>query len=176
MIHGYSVGVLHELFLECMCDSISVCNNNNNNNNNNRFKVCFGVGRRHRRPLSPRNQQQCIIGSKTRGKGESDGKGGPVSILTRRGEKKGNLWWKKMLKDMEDRRRVLARAKNLKKADGMQGYYIVPDLTKIQQDEDKKLKNEVKSLREAGNTFARISRGVVVTEARESNSQGARLV
>jgi len=80
------------------------------------------------------------------------------------------------LKDMEDRRRVLARAKNLKKADGMQGYYIVPDLTKIQQEEDKKLRNEVRRLREAGNTFARISRGVVVTEARESNSQGAGLV
>ena len=43
------------------------------------------------------------------------------------------------LKDMEDRRRVLARAKNLKKADEMQAYYIVPDLTKIQQEDDKKL-------------------------------------
>ena len=56
--------------------------------NSNRFKVRFGVGRRHRGPLSPRNQQQCIIGSKTRGKGESDGKGGPVSILTGRGKKR----------------------------------------------------------------------------------------
>ena len=56
--------------------------------NYNRFKVRFGVGRRHRGPLSPRNQQQCIIGSKTREKGESDGKGEPVSILTGKGEKR----------------------------------------------------------------------------------------
>ena len=92
-----------------------------------------------------------------------------IGRIGRKGERQRPLRIK--LKDMEDRRRVLARAKNLKKADGMQGYYIVPDLTKIQQEDDKKLRNEVRRLREAGNTFARISRGVVVTEARESNSR-----
>ena len=60
----------------------------------NGLKARFGVGRRHRGPLSPRNQQQCIIGSKTRGKGESDGKGGPVFHFIGHGKKWDNLWWK----------------------------------------------------------------------------------
>ena len=34
-----------------------VHHDNNNNNNNNGLKVRFGVGRRHRGPLWPRNQQ-----------------------------------------------------------------------------------------------------------------------
>ena len=37
---------------------------NNDNNNNNWFKVRFGVGRRHRGPLSPWNQE---LHAKSRG-------------------------------------------------------------------------------------------------------------
>ena len=39
-----------------------------------------------------------------------------------------------------DRRRLLSRAKDLKNKIGMEKIYIVPDLTKAQQESDKKLR------------------------------------
>ena len=44
----------------------------------------------------------------------------------------------------------------------MEKIYIVRDLTKVQQDNDKKLREEVKALRLAGVAAVRISRGAVV--------------
>lgn len=73
------------------------------------------------------------------------------------------------LVDVEDRRRVLSRARNLKKEEGMERLYIVPDLTKVQQEEDKRLRNEVKRLREAGETNVKIVKGVVVVGERMNN-------
>jgi len=68
------------------------------------------------------------------------------------------------LTDLGDKRRVLSRAKNLKNEAGMGKIYIVPDLTKIQQTEDKKLREEVKSLRMAGIINVKISNGKVISE------------
>ena len=45
-----------------------------------------------------------------------------------------------------DKRRLLARSKELKNKSGMERIYIVPDLTKFQQSNYKKLKEEVKAL------------------------------
>jgi hypothetical protein len=72
--------------------------------------------------------------------------------------------------DLEDKRRILFRAKNLKKVNGMEALYIMQDLSKAQQDEDKKLRSEVRRLREAGETNVRISKGVIVIGERVSNN------
>ena len=46
----------------------------------------------------------------------------------------------------------------------MEKLYIVPDLTKEQQSEDTKLRDEVKRLRASGATNVRISKGNVVAD------------
>ena len=68
------------------------------------------------------------------------------------------------LNDVEDKRRVLSRARNLKKVEGMDKIYIVSDLTKTQQEEEKKLREEVKRIREQGDLTARISKGSLLGE------------
>jgi hypothetical protein len=60
------------------------------------------------------------------------------------------------------RRKLLARAKDLKGKEGLDKIYIMPDLTRLQQQEDKALRDEVKRLRTAGETGVRIEKGVVV--------------
>jgi len=80
------------------------------------------------------------------------------------------------LNDVEDKRRVLNRARNLKKVAGFEKVYIVPDLMKVQQEEDKKMRDEVKRLREEGDSTARISKGAIVTGARVINNSGVRTV
>jgi hypothetical protein len=60
------------------------------------------------------------------------------------------------------RRKLLATAKDLKGKEGLDKIYIMPDLTRLQQQEDKALRDEVKRLRTAGETGVRIEKGVVV--------------
>ena len=79
------------------------------------------------------------------------------------------------LNDVEDKRRVLSRARNLKKVEGMDKIYIVSDLTKTQQEEEKKLREEVKRIREQGDLTARISKGVIVRGAVVSNDSAVRI-
>jgi len=74
--------------------------------------------------------------------------------------------------DMEDKRRVLYRAKNLKKVEGMQRIYVVSDLTKAQQEEEKKLRIELKRVRDEGDANAKISKGVIVPGIKANNSEG----
>jgi hypothetical protein len=66
------------------------------------------------------------------------------------------------VEDQGHRRKLLSRAKDLKGKEGLQRIYIVPDLTRMQQQEDKVLRDEVKRLRTSGENGARIEKGVVV--------------
>jgi hypothetical protein len=54
------------------------------------------------------------------------------------------------IEEVEHKRRLLARGKNLKEAkdDMLRRVYVAPDLTRMQQEEDKKLRDKVKELRE----------------------------
>ena len=56
------------------------------------------------------------------------------------------------LKDMMDKGRILGRAKKLRNISEMSRpmVYVAPDLTLFQQQEDRKLREEVKRLREMG--------------------------
>ena len=63
--------------------------------------------------------------------------------------------------------RILSRAKNLKNRIGMEKFYIVPDLTQEQQREDKRLRDEVKRLRDTGAVNVRISKGTVVADEQQ---------
>jgi hypothetical protein len=64
--------------------------------------------------------------------------------------------------DQNHRRKLLAGAKDLKDKEGLDKIYIVPDLTRVQQMEDKKLREEVRRLRAAGERGVKIEKGAVV--------------
>jgi PHD-finger len=66
------------------------------------------------------------------------------------------------VEDQSHRRKLLGRAKDLKSMEGLGRIYIVPDLTRVQQLEDKKLRDEVKRLRATGERGVKIEKGVVV--------------
>jgi len=74
------------------------------------------------------------------------------------------------LTDVNDRKRLLVRAKNLKKG-GFDKIFLVPDLTRNQLEEDKKLRDELKSLNAAGVTNVKISTGKVICMKNDSDSQ-----
>ena len=65
--------------------------------------------------------------------------------------------------DQGHRRKLLSRAKELKRKENLQRIYLVPDLTKTQQLGDKALRDEVKRRRLAGENGVKIERGVVVS-------------
>ena len=71
------------------------------------------------------------------------------------------------LTELSDKRRILSRAKNLKNKIGMEKFYIVPDLTQEPQREDKRLRDEVKRLRDTGAVNVRISKGTVVADEQQ---------
>lgn len=65
--------------------------------------------------------------------------------------------------DLGKRRKLLARAKSLKEAvGGLEKFYIVPDLTRQQQELDKKLRDKLKTLRQDGVTDIKINRGEII--------------
>jgi hypothetical protein len=68
------------------------------------------------------------------------------------------------LSGLGDKRRILARAKNLKSEIGFDSVYVVPDLTVVQQMEDRRLREEVRRLRSSGVTGVHISGGIVVSD------------
>ena len=74
------------------------------------------------------------------------------------------------LTDVNDSKWLLVRAKNLKK-EGFDKIFLVPDLTRNQQQEDKKLRDELKSLKAAGVTNVKISTGKVICMKNDSDSQ-----
>jgi hypothetical protein len=62
------------------------------------------------------------------------------------------------------RRRILTSAKKLKGIDRKENIYIAPDLTRQQQEEDRKLRQKVKLRRTRGEVGVRISGGEVIIE------------
>ncbi len=50
---------------------------------------------------------------------------------------------------------------------GWREYNVVPDLTKVQQEEDRKLREEVRRLKDEGVASAKISKGSIVVEERD---------
>jgi hypothetical protein len=67
------------------------------------------------------------------------------------------------IEDVSDRRRLLSRAKNLKSSDHKL-IYVAPDLTRVQQEEDRKLREKLKEIRLAGKKYVKISKGEIVQE------------
>lgn len=73
--------------------------------------------------------------------------------------------------DLGHKRRLLARARNLKKEKGMENIFIVPDLTRVQQEEDWKLREEVRRLKNLGESNVRIVKGEVVKGEKGANEK-----
>ena len=82
------------------------------------------------------------------------------------------------VKDMSHKRKLLMKARELKGHPELHKIYVVPDLTRLQQLEDKKLRDQVKEMRKSGVKSARIMRGEIVREGRNEDNgetEGARL-
>jgi polyribonucleotide nucleotidyltransferase len=62
------------------------------------------------------------------------------------------------------KRNILKHASMLKAEPKYEKVYVSPDLTRMQQEEDKKLRDKVKEYRRQGMTGVKISRGEVVRE------------
>ena len=73
------------------------------------------------------------------------------------------------VEEMGAKRLILMKAKGLKEVRGKESVYIVPDLTKVQQEEDWKLRSEIRRRREAGEIRVRVVKGEVVGESRVSS-------
>jgi len=72
--------------------------------------------------------------------------------------------------DLYDRRRILSRAKELKNTPGMERIYIVPDLTRLQQEQDLKLRTKFRELkREPGMNNIKIEKGSIVDKTGGGN-------
>ena len=70
------------------------------------------------------------------------------------------------IQDSEHRRRLLFRGKQWKTAEDntLQKICLAPDLTRVQQEEDKKLRDKLKELRSSGAKNIKITKGEIVTE------------
>ena len=77
------------------------------------------------------------------------------------------------LEDASHRRRILMRAKDLRLLQGFEKIYVAPDLTQMQQAEDRKLRTEVKNLRDAGKKNVKIVQGSVVWNKDESTEDSS---
>jgi len=67
-----------------------------------------------------------------------------------------------VIEDIGHRRLVLSRGKKLKES-SYKKVFIVPDLTRLQQEEDKKLRDKLKEIRQQGTTNAKIVKGEIVS-------------
>lgn len=65
--------------------------------------------------------------------------------------------------DPGHRRKLLSKARDLRDMESLSKIYVVPDLTRKQQEEDRKLREEVRLARRPGVTV-RIQGGIVITE------------
>ena len=71
-----------------------------------------------------------------------------------------------VVKTLDGRKEILARAKNLKDNDKFKRMFISPDLTRKQQEADRDLRNNLKRIREEGETEAKIKFGRIVKNMR----------
>lgn len=69
---------------------------------------------------------------------------------------------KMVLKSVDSRKEILARAKILKESEEFTKVFITPDLTRRQQEKDKILRQQLKKIREEGEPTAKIKNGKVV--------------
>ena len=76
-----------------------------------------------------------------------------------------------MVRIIESKKEMLQRAKNLKDNDTLKKIYITPDLTRKQQEVDKKLRDNLKRLRVDGESTAKMQGGKVV-----KNGEGTQVV
>jgi hypothetical protein len=72
-----------------------------------------------------------------------------------------------MLKQLEGKKEILARAKLLKKGEKFKKMFISPDLTRKQQEKDKELRRKLKLIRETGAMGARIKNRKVIKTRQE---------
>jgi len=66
------------------------------------------------------------------------------------------------VEDLKKRNALLSKARGLKEINGMDKYFICPDLTRQQQEEDKQLRDKLKSLRLEGETNIKINKGEII--------------
>ena len=78
---------------------------------------------------------------------------------------------KLVLNNMDAKYEILSKAKNLKTHEEYKKVFVVPDLTRKQQEEDKKLRTKLKEIRESGDNDVRIKRGKII-----KNLNGAEVV
>ena len=76
-----------------------------------------------------------------------------------------------VIKSLDGKREILARAKHLKEHDKFKRMFISPDLTRKQQEVDKTLRVELKRLREGGEPEAKIKAGKIVKNLREEGKR-----
>lgn len=70
------------------------------------------------------------------------------------------------IKNMDGRKEILSRAKNLKDTEEFKRMFISPDLTRRQQEADRELRQQLKRIREGGVQEARIKNGKIVKNVR----------
>lgn len=78
-----------------------------------------------------------------------------------------------LVEDPGHRRRLLSKARGLRELESFKRIFIVPDLTRMQQEEDKKLRDELRAARQPG-FRARIHKGEVIKEVIEKVENVAR--
>ena len=71
-----------------------------------------------------------------------------------------------ILKSVDSKKEILARAKQLKECEKFKRIFISPDLTRKQQEVNKELRIQLKRTREAGETEAKIKFGKIVKNVR----------
>jgi len=75
------------------------------------------------------------------------------------------------VRTLESKKEILQRAKNLKDENSLKKIYITPDLTRKQQEIDKKLRDNLKRIRNDGEPTAKIQGGKVI-----KNGEGTQVV
>jgi hypothetical protein len=76
------------------------------------------------------------------------------------------------VEDGQMRKKILTYSKRLKDTAGKESIYISPDLTRQQQEEDRKLREEVKLRRTRGESNVRISGGAVIGGKDDKDGNG----
>jgi PHD-finger len=90
--------------------------------------------------------------------------GDKFEIIGRVGKKLGNKprLIRVCIEDGEDRTKILKGAVNLRNVTGLERVFVMPDLTKMQQETEKKLRDKLKEIRQAGENDAKINKGDIV--------------
>ena len=85
---------------------------------------------------------------------------GTVERLGKKGDKVRHI--RVTIEDQYTRRKILAKAKNLKEKSATKKLFIVPDLTRLQQENDKKLRDKLRTLKAEGIQNVKIQKGEII--------------